>query len=156
MDWINRLNPGVPKVWLQLLAGITWTGVGIYLISLAMSWIFNPGETSPWIYIFPGIIMAFIIYRFGFSKLSIENSTRITDIPNETPCIFAFQEWHSYPLILLMIGLGIMLRKFTPIPKPVLGILYIGIGGGLGLASIHYYLRIMQMIESKQEKVHTQ
>ena len=62
----------------------------------------------------------------------------------EKPCLFAFQEWHSYPLVIFMIALGITLRKFTPIPKPLLGILYIGIGGGLGLSSFHYYWQIFQ------------
>jgi hypothetical protein len=45
-----------------------------------------------------------------------------------------------------MIALGITLREYTPIPKPLLGILYIGIGGGLGLASFHYYLAIYRDI----------
>ena len=92
----------------------------------------------------PGIGLAYLIFRFGFSKLARKNSLRINNHPEEKPCLFAFQEWHSYPLIAFMIGLGITLRNYAPIPKPLLGIMYIGIGGGLGMSSFSYYWQIFQ------------
>jgi hypothetical protein len=147
MEWINELKPGLPKNWLLLTAGLMWTGVGIFLVSLALEWIFAPEVVQSWIYWLPGILLAGLIYYFGFSKLAIKNSQRIHKLSVEKPCLFAFQEWHSYPLVLFMIALGITLRKYTPIPKPLLGILYIGIGGGLGLASIHYYFMINKRVK---------
>ena len=143
MEWIKKLKPGVPKKWLLLTAGLMWTGVGVLLISLAVEWVFAPTVKSPWNYWLPGIGLAYLISQFGFSRLASKNSLRINNHPEEKPCLFAFQEWHSYPLVVLMIGLGITLRKFTPIPKPLLGILYIGIGGGLGLASFLYYRKLL-------------
>ena len=147
MEWINDLKPGLGKNWLLLTAGLMWTGVGIFLVSLALDWIFAPAVTKPWSFWLPGILLAGLIYYFGFSKLSRKNSQRIDDLTADKPCVFAFQEWHSYPLVLFMIALGITLRKYTPIPKPLLGVLYIGIGGGLGLASIHYYAMILKRVE---------
>ena len=141
-----KLKPGLPKIWLQMLAGLMWAGVGLFLISLAWGWIFAPDVSSRWIYWIAGFLLTSLIYYFGFSKLAKKNSKRIEGIPVEKPCIFAFQEWHSYPLVLFMIALGLTLRKFTPIPKPLLGILYIGIGGGLGSASFHYYNSIWKSI----------
>jgi len=139
MEWLKELKPGLPKNWLLFTAGLMWTGVGIFLISLTIDWIFAPTVKSPWNYWLPGIGLAYLIFRFGFSNLARKNSLRINNLEEEKPCLFAFQEWHSYPLILFMIGLGITLRNYTPIPKPLLGILYIGIGGGLGSASLVYY-----------------
>ena len=144
MKWIKKLKPGLPKNWLLLTAGIMWTAVGIFLISLTVDWIFAPAVESPWKFWLPGIGLAYLIFRFGFSMLARKNSLRINNVAEEKPCLFAFQEWHSYPLIIFMIGLGITLRKYTPIPKPLLGILYIGIGGGLGLSSFRYYWQIFQ------------
>ncbi|NQS91117.1 MAG: hypothetical protein HQ574_01795 [Chloroflexi bacterium] len=142
MEWTQKLKPGVPKYWLQLTAGLMWTCVGIFLISLALEWIIAPGQTQIWQFWGPGIILAFLIYKFGFSKLARKNSRRIQTLEADKPCLFAFQKWHSYPLVIFMIGLGITLRKFSPIPKPLLGILYIGIGGGLGSASFSYYQQV--------------
>ena len=147
MEWINELKPGLPKNWLLLTAGLLWTGVGIFLVSLALEWIFAPEVVQSWIYWLPGILLAGLIYYFGFSKLAIKNSQRIHKLTVEKPCLFAFQEWHSYPLVLFMIALGITLRKYTPIPKPLLGILYTGIGAGLGLASIHYYFMLIKRVK---------
>lgn len=151
MDWLNRLKPGLPKNWLLLTAGLIWSGVGIFLVSLARDWIFNPTVNLTWIYWLPGVFLAGLIYYFGFSRLARKNSSRIQNLSVERPCLFAFQEWHSYPLVLFMIALGITLRRYTPIPKPLLGILYIGIGGGLGSASIHYYLAIIMSLINQEQ-----
>jgi len=113
-------------------------------MSLAWEWIFTPRVNSPWTYLAAGFILTGLIYYFGFSRLAQKNSQRIEDHPVEKPCLFAFQEWHSYPLVIFMIALGIGLRKYSPIPKPLLGIMYLGIGGGLGTASLHYYQAIIK------------
>ncbi len=149
MVWIKQFKPGADKNRLLLLAGVIWTGVGSYLIYLALGWIFQPGVRY-WHYWVPGILLAFLIYRFGFSKLALKNSQRIQEYQVDKPCLFAFQEWHSYPLVLVMIGLGIALRKYTPIPKPLLGVMYLGIGGGLGGASIQYYRKILKNLPGKK------
>ena len=144
MEWIKKLKPVVPKNWLLLTAGLMWTAVGTYLISLTADWIFAPTVKSPWLFWLPGTGLAYLIFRFGFSRLARKNSLRINNLPIEKPCLFAFQEWHSYPLIIFMVGLGITLRNYAPIPKPFLGIMYIGIGGGLGMSSFRYYWQIFQ------------
>lgn len=146
MNWIERFKPGLPRIWLQLAAGLVWSCVGVFLISLALEWIWQPGVVSRWKYLVPGGILAFLIFRFGFSRLAMKNSDRIQELPVDKPCLFAFQEWHSYPLVLFMVGLGITLREFTPISKPLLGVLYIGIGGGLGGASLLYYRWIIRRL----------
>jgi len=89
-----------------------------------------------------GMVFAISIYAFGFSKLAKKNIDRIDAIDCDKPCIFAFQEWTSYPLIAVMISLGIFLRVYSPIPKIYLAAMYIGIGGSLFLASLHYYYRV--------------
>ena len=147
MEWVKQLKPGLSKNWLLLTAGLMWTGVGVFLISLAWEWIFNPGVEKSWIYSLSGLFLSGLIYYFGFSGLARKYSRRIQNLSVEKPCFFAFQEWHSYPLVLFMIALGITLRKYTPIPKPLLGILYIGIGGGLGAASFHYYGAIIKSFQ---------
>lgn len=153
MDWIKELKPGLPKNWLLVTAGLMWTGVGVFLISLAWGWIFAPAVEKTWMYWLPGLILASLIYYFGFSRLARKNSQRIQQLLAERPCLFAFQGWSSYPLVLFMIALGIILREYSPIPKPVLGILYLGIGGGLGLASLVYYQAIIQRL-SEQDQPH--
>lgn len=141
---IDKLKPGVPRIWLYLIAGIMWSGVGIWLCYLAYGWLhpvqlpFALGMT------FVGVILALTIYQFGFSVFADRNLNRIENIASERPCLFAFQSWTSYPLVAFMISLGIFLRKYSPIPKPYLAAMYIGIGGSLFLASFHYHRIILK------------
>ena len=44
-----------------------------------------------------------------------------------------------------MMTLGIYLRTYSPIPKPLLAILYLGIGGGLLTSSLHYFANIVRI-----------
>lgn len=93
---------------------------------------------------FAGVLLASAIFYFGFSKLAKKNIQRITDMAGDKICLFAFQEWTSYPLVVVMIGMGISLRNFLPIPKPYLAIAYIVIGGGLFLSSLCYYKYLLR------------
>ena len=131
VNW-GKYNPAVKKIWLQLAAGLMWSGVGIMLALILLA----------------GLSLGTAIYLFGFSKLARKNIRRIDALEKARVCLFAFQEWKSYPLVLFMIGLGLYLRIYSPIPKPLLAILYLGLGIGLFASSIHYYRRLAAMTHS--------
>ncbi|HSQ27881.1 MAG TPA: hypothetical protein VLM80_12230 [Anaerolineales bacterium] len=140
--WEN-LKPGVRDVWLYLLAGLVWLGAGLLLISFASRWFtLAPFTTSIWL-IIAGLILAAGIYSFGFSKLAKKNIQRINSIAGEKICLFAFQEWTSYPLVAFMMSLGIYLRVYSPFPKLLLAAMYLGIGGALSSASLHYFGQVI-------------
>jgi hypothetical protein len=119
-----------------------WSGVGIFLCSLTVSWLRPVEFGSRFVFSLGGLILALGIANLGFSRYARVNIQRIDSYERSKVCIFAFQKWTSYPLVLVMIGLGIFLRKVAPIPKPWLAVLYIGIGGSLFLASFRYYARV--------------
>ena len=90
-----------------------------------------------------GLISALLAYRFGFCKIALKNIDRLYLLPNKT-CVFAFQAWKSYLIIIFMIILGITLRH-SQIPRHALAIIYITIGGGLFFSSFHFYWRIWRV-----------
>ena len=139
MNRINTLKPGVDKFWLFVVASLMWSGVGIYLDFLAYGWL-RPVEISQaLLFVVSGILLAVVIYAIMFKRFADLNILRIRDLPGDKICVFAFQRWTSYPLVVVMISLGIFLRMYSPIPKPYLAVLYIGIGTSLFLASLRYY-----------------
>jgi hypothetical protein len=115
---LQSLNPAVNKRWLLLLAGIMWSVVGVMLASLAYGWLkpVELGEAS-W-RVLTGLLLALAIYAFGFSKFADRNIRRIDDYLKDKVCVFSFQEWTSYPLVVVMVSMGIGLRVYSPIPKP--------------------------------------
>ena len=147
--FLSKLKPAVGKVWLQLLAGIVWFGVGVMLISFAASWLKPVAFFTMLLLVLAGLSLATLIYLFGFSKLAKKNIKRINGLNGEKVCLFAFQSWTSYPLVLLMVFLGIYLRAYSPFPKPLLAILYLGRGGGLFSSSMHYFGVVVQKLNPK-------
>lgn len=129
----------VNKIWLQIMAGIMWSAVGILLGSYALSWLKLAEIWFRVVLLSFGLILAAAIYFWGFSKIAMKNIHRIDAYVKEKVCLFAFQKWSSYPLVLVMISMGIYLRKYSPFPKQFLAVVYLGLGGGLFLSSLHYY-----------------
>jgi hypothetical protein len=134
---IKKYDPAVDKRFLILFSGILWSIVGIILCRLAIYWLSLASlQNAIWLGL-AGFILSFLIYRFGFLKLVSKNTGRILSKEGKV-CIFAFQPWKSYLIIVVMILLGIILRH-SPIPKPYLSIIYIGFGGAMILSSLVYY-----------------
>lgn len=142
MDLLYKLKPAAKKMWLQLLAGLMWSGVGLMLVRIAWRWLIEVELTTEVLLLIAGLALAAAIYFWGFSKLAGKNIRRIQAIPNQKPCLFAFQAWTSYPLVAVMIAMGIYLRMYSSFPHPLLAIAYLGLGGGLFGSSLHYYAHL--------------
>ena len=144
MEKTSKWTPATKKIWLYLTAGIMWSGVGILLTVFAVTWFGLVHSWTVLLFISAGLLLAAAIYFFGFSKLASNNVRRIIAIPKDRVCLFAFQKWTSYPLVLVMVAMGIYLRRYSPIPKPDLAILYIGIGASLFVSSLKYYAQVLR------------
>ncbi|MEN8121689.1 MAG: hypothetical protein ABFS35_15160 [Bacteroidota bacterium] len=130
--------PKVNKNILIIIAGVLWTSVGILLIRIASNW-FHLLSKSEFIFsIIGGLLLGSVISYFGFSNLAKKNIERINLYSNNV-CLWAFQKWQTYFLIIFMIGLGIFMRTTSFIPKFLLTPMYIGIGFALFTASFKYY-----------------
>jgi hypothetical protein len=144
VEQISKWTPATKKIWLHLTAGVMWSGVGIMLVAFAAGWL---GLVHSWmvmLLVLAGLLLAAAIYFFGFSKLAFNNVQRIVKIPRERVCLFAFQKWTSYPLVLVMVAMGIYLRRYSPIPKPYLAVLYLGLGASLFVSSLQYYIQVFR------------
>ena len=145
---LKKLNPAVSKYWHIALAGLMWSIVGIILCRLAYIWL----AAVNWSVGLPlgslGIISALAAHGYGFSKIALKNIDRLCLISDKL-CIFAFQAWKSYLIIVFMIMLGIVLRN-SPIPRHFLAVIYAAIGGALFVSSFHFYRCIWRVKILKQ------
>ncbi len=147
--FLSKFKPAVRKIWLKLSAGLVWLVVGVMLIRFASLWLKPVVFFTMLLQVTAGLLLAIGIYFYGFSKLAKKNIKRINALKGEKVCLFAFQGWTSYPLVLFMIFLGIYLRTYSPFPKSLLAILYLGIGGSLLSASLHYFANIVEALRTK-------
>ena len=141
--WILLFNPAVPKRWLLIVAGLMWTGVGLLLSSLAVTWLAKTFSTASILLGLSGIGISLMVNRFQFARLARKNIKRIVSL-NDKACVFSFQAWTGYLMIAIMMPAGILLRN-SVIPKPTLAVVYIAIGGALLQASLNYYRHFFRM-----------
>jgi hypothetical protein len=143
-----RLNPLVDKKYLILLAGTMWCGVGVMLITYAITWLSSySGEGALWFYL-AGFVAAMPIHHFGFLKLASKNIDRLLQIEGKQG-LFNFITPRSYLIIIVMVALGITLRH-SAIPKQYLSIIYNGIGLGLFLSGIRYFRYFIMLLMKKE------
>jgi hypothetical protein len=141
---VAKIKPAVNKEVLLFLAGFMWFGVGTMLLFLSFSWLKAFQVHGSFMYCAIGVGVALLVHHFGFLKIVDKNLGRI--LPMEgTRCIFSFMTWKSYIMVAVMIAMGTLLRH-SPIPKPYLSILYIGIGLALILSSIRYLRTLIRQI----------
>lgn len=145
MSFLYKLKPAATKSWLQLMAGVMWSGVGVMLVRFAWRWLTEVKFSIEMLLLIAGLALATAIYVWGFSKLAKKNIRRIEAIPEQKPCLFAFQAWTSYPLVAVMIAMGIYLRVYSSFPHQLLAIAYLGLGGGLFGSSLHYYAHLFNV-----------
>jgi hypothetical protein len=137
---IDKFKPAVDKRALLFLAGCMWLGAGIMLLSLSYSWLQAFHVHNAFLFGGIGVTLALVVHHFGFLKIVDKNLGRILPMEGKK-CVFSFLTWKSYFILAVMIALGALLRH-SPIPKPYLSILYIGIGLALILSSVRY-LRVL-------------
>lgn len=141
---LKKYDPAVDRRILIFISGLLWSVVGIMLCRLALQWLnLADGHNTLW-FGTAGIILSLLIHFFGFLKLVNKNIGRILSKEGKV-CIFGFQPWKSYLIILVMIGLGTILRS-SPLPRPYLSVIYIGFGGAMILSSLAYYWNLIKIL----------
>ena len=146
---IKIFTPSVDKRILVLLAGTMWCGVGIMLVSLAVSWLSPLSFRESGIYYAAAFFAAMPIYHFGFLRIADKNLNRLLPL-TEKKCLFSFMTWKSYIIVLVMVSMGIALRH-SALPKRYLSILYIGIGLALFLSGIRYFRFFLMLLLNKRK-----
>ena len=141
---LNKFDPAVDKRILVFLSGMLWSVVGIALCCLAIQWLSAPAAKHVMWLAVTGTVMSLLIHHFGFLKLVNKNIDRILAKQGKV-CIFGFQPWKSYLIIVIMIGMGTILRH-SDLPKHYLSIIYIGFGGAMILSSIRYHRVFIKLL----------
>ena len=135
---LARMKPAVPKYWLIAIAGVVWSAVGAMLCHMAWAWLRPLDHLHALALAGTGFGLALVFQRLMLGRIARRNMSRICSYA-ERGCVFAFQAWRSYLIILVMIALGSFLRH-TAIPREILAVLYTAMGGALMLSSFSYLI----------------
>ena len=150
MDF-KKLTPVVDKKVLIILPGIMWCGVGVMLISFAISWLSPYPEKEEILFFLAGFLAAMPIHHFGFLRIVDKNLKRLLPL-TEKRCVFSFMTLKSYLTVMIMIAMGIALRH-SAFPKRYLSILYNGIGLALFLSGLRYFRFFFKLLAANSSAI---
>ena len=131
----NKFAPRIPKRWLLLIAFLLWgfAGIKILLVAYKSFHLLNLDYRI----IIPVILIGYGIF-FGllFIRVFRKHTKRIINKPNEWNCLFSFIDIKGYLIMIVMIAMGISLRKSGVFNPLLLGIGYSIMGLSLFSSSL--------------------
>lgn len=133
----ETLRPAVRRHWLVFTAGAVWLAVGLGLTAVACYWLYSSAWPLSPALAAVSLVLGLAVYSFGFSGIVRKNLERIDAKPEEV-CLFAFQRWRSYLLILAMMLMGYTIRHL-PVPKEIDAVVYFTMGSALIFGSLLYF-----------------
>lgn len=130
-----RLKPGVHRQTHLLLAAMLWTGIGCMLMLRGI--LLLTVIDKYWVFLV-AIIVGTLKSLLILDKTARKGIRRILNFSDGT-CLGAVYSIHTWLLVLIMIGSGILLRR-SSLPRELLGGLYAAIGWALFFSSRHAWL----------------
>lgn len=147
---LQTLKPGVPKSVLIALGAALW-GFASYRI-LKMGFIFIERHAlHHFVNYLIGIAGFVPFFLLVFRKVSLRYITRIKNLPQHRPCMFAFFDLRAYLMMTFMITMGIAFSHWKIIPELYKGTFFISLGLSLLASSIFYIIEGVQFVIQNQK-----
>jgi hypothetical protein len=148
---LQILKPGVPKVVLIALGAALW-GFAAYRI-LKLGFIFiEKHALHHFLNYLIGVAGFIPFFLLVFRKVSLRYITRIKNLPQRRPCMFAFFDLRGYIMMSFMITMGILVSHWKVIPELYKGTFFISLGLSLLASSIFYIIEGVQFVILKQKE----
>jgi hypothetical protein len=138
-SFLIRFKPGVPKLALIALGASLWGFAAYRILSMGFRLIEHHALHHYTNYLI-GVLGFVPFFLLVFRKVSRRYLTRILNLPQRRPCLFAFFDLRGYVMMSSMITIGILVSHWDLIPPLYKGTFFISLGLSL-LASALFYIR---------------
>lgn len=133
VDMLNTYKPGGSARVHLFLAALMWTAVGLGLSSFGGRWVLAGRSPYAPLLLTVAVTIGLLKARFVLDGAAGKMIQRIR-IRGDGRCIGGFLSVRSWMFVALMMGAGRLLRG-GPLPRMVVGLVYVAVGVGLLLAS---------------------
>lgn len=141
------MRPGVSKSVHFFSAPFIWTAVGTMLMVRGLHWI---GLSLTLWLLFIALLAGTIKSLMILDRSAKKTLHRIMML-NEKSCIGAVYSWKTWLLVVLMMALGMTLRRMIE-PGLFFGTVYLAVGWGLLLSSRHGWEQWLRELRQLQKK----
>jgi len=147
---LKSLKPGVPKVVLIALGAALWGFAAFRILKMGFVIIEKHALHHLLNYLI-GIAGFVPFFLLVFRKVSLKYITRIKNLPQKRPCMFAFFDVRAYFTMSFMIAMGIALSHWNLIPELYKGTFFISLGLSLLASSVFYIVEGVQFVGGKRK-----
>ncbi len=126
---LHRYKPAARARTHLLAAALVWTVVGTALAGVGLHWCLGAASVWPAVLIAAGIAAGIVKARLVLVRAADRNADRVL-ARGDGRCLFGFLSWRGWLLVPAMMALGYALRH-SPLPRPVVGLIYVAIGCAL-------------------------
>jgi hypothetical protein len=142
---MQALKPGVPKPVLIALGAALWGFAAFRILKLGFIFI-EAHALHHWLNYLIGFAGFVPFFMLVFRKVSLRYITRIINLPQRRPCMFAFFDLRGYIMMSFMITLGILVSHWKLIPDLYKGTFFISLGLSLLASSVFYIIEGVQFV----------
>ena len=148
---LQKLKPGVPKSVLIALGAALWAFAAYRILKMGFDFIEKHALHHLVNYLI-GITGFIPFFLLVFRKVSRRYITRIKNLPQERPCMFAFFDLRGYIIMSGMIMTGILVSHWKIIPELYKGTFFISLGLSLLASAIFYFIEGVQFVIQNKRK----
>lgn len=131
------LKPSIKTKYLLFVASFVWAFASIILIVRGLHT--AQPHHDEWYWQLPLVLMlGALFYYIVFEKISAKHIKRILAIEKPSICIFAFFNKKSYLMMLVMISLGVLLRRSHVVGNESLGLFLVIMAIPLLVSSVRF------------------
>ncbi|MDQ7005704.1 MAG: hypothetical protein Q9Q40_00575 [Acidobacteriota bacterium] len=127
--WIERLKPAASRRTQLVAAALMWSVVGVGLGAAGTVWAASAPWPWPPILVIGGLLLGAAKGLFVLAPAAGRVAGRIAR-RKDGSCLGGAFSWKSWSMVAVMMSAGMLLRR-SPLPRPVLGLLYVALATAL-------------------------
>jgi hypothetical protein len=131
---LDRLKPRARAGTQLLAAALLWTIVGCALGAVGVVWCLSAPSFWPFVLLVAAAALGLAKGRWFIEPVARRNVARLVE-RGDGRCLGGFLSWKTWLFVASMMALGMALRR-SPLPRPLLGLIYAAIGVALLTGSL--------------------
>jgi len=152
MNLLKSVNFLVSKRMLLFEAALVWTIAGGILLTRG-SLMLETSSSFSWFKVIACFCCGLVFFKLVFSNISRKHVNRIKNLQGVRHLFYEFFNSRSYFMMIVMISLGIFLRKTSIVSLAFLSLAYITMGIPLLLSSIRFYYSWIYYLPAKDTPI---
>ena len=135
---LKSLKPAAPARVHLLLAAVVWTAVGGTMAVVGLRWTLAGQAPYLTLFLVLAVVVGLLKSRYMLDRAAARIVQRIEE-RGDGRCLGGFLAPRAWLLLLVMVGMGRLLRGSEFLPRPITGLIFVAVGTALSLSACGFW-----------------